>query len=64
MLHFENRNVKSSKKNVMLEYKSRVDDKLKVCLQHGAINGQGNGIGGGSGGKMYALDFAYPFTPI
>ena len=48
----------------MIEYKSRVDDKLKICLQHGAHSGNRGGMGAVGGGKMYILDFAYPFTPI
>ena len=49
----------------MIEYKSRVDDKVKTCLQHGAYNGnKGGGMGAAGGGKVYILDFAYPFTPI
>lgn len=49
----------------MIEYKSRVDDKLKLCLQHGAFNSRGNGaISALRDGKLYILDFAYPFSPI
>ena len=35
-LNFDGRVNKSSKKNIQIEYKSRVDNKLRVVLQHGA----------------------------
>ena len=41
VLNFSGRVDKSSKKNIQIEYKSRVDDKVRIVLQHGALNAKG-----------------------
>lgn len=61
-LNFDGRVTKSSKKNVQIEYRSRVDDKLRVVLQHGAQTSESSGSD--KGAKMYALDFTYPFSAL
>jgi hypothetical protein len=40
-------------------YKSRLDEKCKTCLQHGALDSNDD-----KKGKMYILDFTYPFSPV
>ena len=61
-LNFDGRVTKSSKKNVQIEYRSRVDDKLRVVLQHGAQNSDSGGSD--KSAKYYALDFTYPFSTL
>ena len=64
VLHFDGRETKGSKKNVLIEYRSRLDNKIRVVLQHGAHSARDGGGQCQTGGKLYCLDFAYPFTPI
>ena len=59
-LNFDGRVTKSSKKNVQIEYRSRVDDKVRVVLQHGAQEGTTSK----QDQQLYALDFTYPFSPL
>jgi hypothetical protein len=59
-MNFEGRVNQSSKKNIQIEYKSRVDDKIKLSLQHGAYS-DGNSS---KSKKLYILDFKYPFSTL
>lgn len=53
---------KSSSKNVQIEYKSRVDNTCRIVLQHGKL--EILTAGGRNIGKVYSLDFTYPFCPL
>lgn len=61
-LNFDGRVNKTSKKNVQIEYRSRLDDKVRVVLQHGAQGGSSDS--GDKNTKVYSLDFTYPFSPL
>lgn len=60
---FDGRVKENSKKNVQIEYKSRVDNRCRIVLQHGKMQVMKNKDEQG-GGKLYSLDFTYPFSPI
>mmetsp|Transcript_18763 Transcript_18763/g.32064 ORF Transcript_18763/g.32064 Transcript_18763/m.32064 type:complete len:110 (+) Transcript_18763:652-981(+) len=64
MLNFEGRVTSSSKKNIQIEYKSRLDNKIRVVLQHGAQGSRHSSDIPTLNGKIYSLDFTYPFTPL
>ena len=67
VLNFEGRSVKSSKKNIQIEYKSRLDnrtDRCRVALQHAADKETYLDNNGVKSGRVYILDFTYPFSPI
>lgn len=61
--NFEGRVTKASKKNCQVEYKSRIDDKCQIVFQHGS-RGEDDKKGGKKNGKIYALDFCYPFSTL
>jgi hypothetical protein len=60
-LEFDGRVQLPSKKNVQIEYKSRVDNRCRIVLQHGAQQHIKTEM---YRGKVYSLDFTYPFSPL
>jgi hypothetical protein len=64
-LNFEGRIPRSSRKNIQIEYKSRMDGKIRTALQHCAVGGRSDlGEDLGKNSKLYALDFTYPFSQL